>query len=110
MGILFFFRLKDLRQYVKKRSSEKPSFWNRAAGAYVALDKGKHFGLICLWDEIVGAGYFAHELQHFILDYMARRIDVNDTEANEHLAWMAGDMTAQFWTEYYKLHPEKNGN
>ena len=107
INVLFFSRLKDLRKYARKHSTEKSRDLSEAAGCYVGLESKKYFGLICLWEEIVGAGYFAHELQHFVFDYIAREMSDNLSDVNEKLAWMVGDMTAQFWAKYYKLYPEK---
>jgi len=91
INVLFFSRLKDLRKYARKHSTEKSRDLSEAAGCYVGLESKKYFGLICLWEEIVGAGYFSDNL----------------SDVNEKLAWMVGDMTAQFWAKYYKLYPEK---
>jgi hypothetical protein len=75
---------------------------NAITAGYYHACRSRYFGRIGLWRDIMGAGYFAHELQHFIHDYMLDREETN----NEKIAWMAGDLTSQFWTKWYELYPE----
>lgn len=114
VDVFLFKTVRELRRAAKDIS--KKGGWNKCAGAYIGLEKGKQFGVILLWDKLIGAGYFAHELQHFIVDYTYRnklmdQLAKENTEnklsrTSEIIAWMCGEMTCQFWTEYYKLHPE----
>ena len=92
--VVIFDNLKELRKSVKGVFVDNSD----TAGYYYAC-RGRFFGRIGLWKEIVGAGYFAHELQHFIHDYMLGTGVVD----NEKLAWMSGDLTGQFWTRWYEL-------
>jgi len=112
--VVIFHHLKDLRACAKEQSGH--GGWGTAAGAYAGLEKGEYFGAILLWKDIIGAGYFAHELQHFITDYLVRKDlfkpileqDKRFSETSEMLSWICGDMTAQFWAEYYKLYPDED--
>jgi hypothetical protein len=103
-------RLKDLRKAAHGSSVQSAHFWKNALGAYVGNRTKKQFGEIHLWLKMTGAGYWAHELQHFIMDYASGTESpfyVSDPEANERMAWLAGELTAQFWTEFYKKFEEK---
>jgi len=63
----------------------------------------RQFGEIHLWEKLIGAGYFAHELQHFVNHYSQETENYPlDFEANERMAWLVGELTAQFWTKFYK--------
>jgi len=63
----------------------------------VPLPKPK-FGEIHLVLDYFGAGTFAHELQHFILDW----IDTWDLVDNdETICWTVGKMTTEFWNKFY---------
>ena len=44
-----------------------------------------------------GAGVFAHELQHFILDWM----DIWGLGDSEAICMIVGRMTSQFWSMFY---------
>ncbi len=63
----------------------------------------RQWGEIQLWEKLMGAGYFAHELQHFMDDYSGE-VETHplSREADERLAFLAGDLTAQFWTKFYE--------
>jgi len=94
---------KDLRAAAHEHSVESAHFWKQAAGAYVGYLKAGQFGEIHLWEKLIGAGYFAHELQHFINHYLQEtEKHPLDFEANERMAWLAGELTAEFWTKFYK--------
>lgn len=70
---------------------------------YVDVDSGEtivgnKFGEIHLVKDEFGVGIFAHELQHFILDW----IDVYGCEfVNEDICLIVGNMTNKFWTWFY---------
>lgn len=71
-------------------------------GAYVAYPYRKSrglFGEMHLVKKWVGAGYVAHELQHFFYDWLMEQS--RNEETNERQALMAGEITKQFWSEYY---------
>lgn len=54
-----------------------------------------------------GAGVFAHELQHFLSYWYA---DNNWDITGKHFekaAYLAGDLTTEFWTWFYKLKGDK---
>lgn len=73
-------------------------------GAYVAFPGRKKkglFGEIHLLKSIIGAGYVAHEIQHFIYDWYLPNMD--DPDINERMAHLTGEITSNFWTEYYKV-------
>jgi hypothetical protein len=96
--------LKDMRVAAKQVSPNPAGFWKEAAGCYVDIRSKSQFGEIYLWKKMMGAGYVAHEIQHFILAYM----EETETwplspQANERMAWMAGDLMAQFWSKFYEL-------
>ena len=95
--------LKDLRRAAKASSTKSARYWKNALGAYVGVRKGNQFGEIHLWINMLGAGYFAHELQHFMDDFeTATEKQPLDNEANERMAWLAGELTAEFWTKFYE--------
>jgi hypothetical protein len=94
---------KDLRVAAHEHSVESAHFWRTAAGAYVGYMESPQFGEIHLWQKLIGGGYFAHELQHFMNHYSQETENYPlDFEANERMAWLAGDLTNQFWTKFYK--------
>lgn len=101
--------LKDLRAAAKRSSTASAYYWRQAAGAYVGKQvynkagKMRQFGEIHLLEKMIGAGYVAHEMQHFMIHYTeATEVWPLDPEANERIAWIAGDLTAQFWTKFYE--------
>jgi hypothetical protein len=74
-------------------------------GAYVANPaRGKRglFGEIHLVKREIGAGYVAHEIQHFLYDWLLEQKVTKNT--NEKLALLAGHITRDFWVQYYKEH------
>src|SRR5689334_12414394 len=101
---VYIWRTKtELRTAAKAHSSESAHWWKTAAGGYVGARIEKQFGEIHLWQKLIGAGYWAHELQHFMADYTeATESTPLDHEANERMAWLAGDLTAQFWTKFFE--------
>lgn len=95
--------LKDLRRAAKASSTQSARYWKNALGAYVGTRGPRQFGEIHLWEKMIGAGYFAHELQHFMEDYRtATEQKYLDNEANERMAWLAGELTGEFWTKFYE--------
>lgn len=107
LRVVIWKRLKDLRAAARAASSEPARFWRNAAGAYVGVRAPRQFGEIHLWTKWMGAGYFAHELQHFMEDYrFCTEKHPLDDRANERMAYLAGDLTAQFWTKYYEHFQE----
>jgi hypothetical protein len=96
--------LRDLRRAAQKSSTLPARWWKTAAGAYVGVVTKTQFGEIHLWQKLIGAGYFAHELQHFMEDYRTATEGIKplDDEANERMAWLAGELTAEFWTKFYE--------
>ena len=104
--------LKDLRRAARASSTKSARYWKNALGAYVGVRKGNQFGEIHLWINMLGAGYWAHELQHFMMDYATATEPIyyeSDTEANERMAWLAGELTAEFWTKFYERLEMKEG-
>ena len=100
--------LKDLRQAAK--DLDKSWNWNNAAGCYLATRGKNQFGQIHLWRKLMGAGYWAHELHHFMMDYATdteAQDYVFDRKDNERMAFLAGELTGQFWTEFYKTFDVK---
>jgi hypothetical protein len=73
-------------------------------GAYVSCWNGKKtglFGEVHLVKDIIGGGYVAHELQHFIYDYMLWCPTNFSDRLNEKLAKLLGEITNLFWREFY---------
>lgn len=102
--------LKDLRQAAKQSSTRSAHYWKNALGAYVGAVKPRRFGEIHLWIEMIGAGYWAHELQHFMENYrFCTEKHPLDDAANERMAWLAGELTAEFWTKFYEKFEVKPG-
>ena len=64
----------------------------------------RKLGEIHLVEGEFGAGIVAHELQHFIVQYTSRLgWDVMDANGEwETIAYLAGNLTAQFWNEFYQ--------
>lgn len=102
--------VKDLRQAAKQLDTSWN--WNNAAGCYLATRGKNQFGQIHLWQKLMGAGYWAHELHHFMMDYASDTEPQDyafDRAANERMAFLAGELTAQFWIEFYKRFDVKEG-
>lgn len=77
--------LKDLRAAAKRTSGY--GGWGDAAGVYIAAKNKTQFGEIYLWIDLIGGGYWAHELQHFMIDYMESTESFPlDEKANERMA------------------------
>lgn len=112
LRVVIWKHLKDLRTAAHASSLQSVRYWKRAAGAYVGAQRFRpegnrmvcrQFGEIHLWEKLIGAGYFAHELQHFMLHYAEETETLPlDPEANERMAWLAGELTNQFWTKFYE--------
>jgi hypothetical protein len=103
LHVFIWKHVKDLRQAAKALDTSWN--WNNAAGCYLATRGNNQFGQIHLWQKLMGAGYFAHELHHFMLDYSSETESADyvfDRQANERMAWLAGELTAQFWTKFYE--------
>jgi hypothetical protein len=101
--------LKDLRRAAKESSTSSAHYWKNALGAYVGIRGPRQFGEIHLWRKFIGAGYFAHELQHFMENYRFLTEDAwLDDEANERMAYLAGDLTKRFYTRFYKMFDAEN--
>lgn len=103
LRVVIWERLRDLRAAAKEHSEETARFWDEAAGAYVGFRSPGQFGEIHLYAKLLGAGYVAHEIQHFTMDYFLETETLPLTgEANERIAFLAGDITNQFWTKFYE--------
>jgi hypothetical protein len=100
LRVVLWDHLKDLRATARELSGY--GGWRSCAGCYLATRAPREFGQIHLWKKILGGGYFAHELQHFLADYsMETESYPLDTDANERMAFLAGDLTMQFWNQFY---------
>ena len=62
---------------------------------------GNKFGEIHLVENEFGGGIFAHELQHFILDWIDAYGCEFKEEQIEEICLIVGDMTNYFWTWFY---------
>jgi len=76
------------------------------AAAYCGLPSingniGNKFGEIHLVEGEFGGGIFAHELQHFIIDWMGAYNFKYKGKQIEKICLMAGNMTNRFWTWFY---------
>lgn len=73
-------------------------------GAYVAypyrVKRSGLFGEVHLVEGEIGAGYVAHELQHFIFDWSLTQAMTSGL--NERQARLAGEITRDFWNQYTK--------
>ena len=74
---------------------------------YVNVDTGEaivgnKFGEIHLVKGEFGAGIFAHELQHFILDWIDYYGCEFKRDQIEDICLIVGNMTAKFWTWFYE--------
>src|SRR4030067_3415784 len=65
----------------------------------------KFFGEIHLVLNKFGVGIIAHELTHFLLNWM-RAFNITDDEP---LALVAGDMNKKFWNAFYKRYELVDG-
>lgn len=82
-------------------------------GCYIGIPGRKQsglFGEIHLVRDMIGAGYVAHEITHFVYDYLFFSIDKFATIDSERFAKITGDVTNRFWTEFYNRYEEKSGN
>ena len=62
--------------------------------------KTRRVGTLHFYNDGFGAGVFAHELQHFIQDWIeVGGIDTTDPEA---VPTLAGDLTNKFWNWFYE--------
>jgi hypothetical protein len=110
LRVFIWKHVKDLRIAAKKSSERSAHYWKHAAGAYVGRRDTRQFGEIHLWEKFMGAGYWAHELQHFMMDYfLGTETFPIDNEANERMAHLAGELTAEFWTKFYERFEVQSG-
>ncbi len=107
--------VRDLRAAAQKASTRSVYYWRNAAGAYngilVYSRSGRliQFGRVHLWQKMIGGGYVEHEFQHFLHHYTeATEHWPLDPDADERIAYLAGDLTAQFWSQFYDW--ENRGN
>lgn len=56
------------------------------------------FGEIHLVQKEITPGYVAHEIQHFLYDWLQTQSQTSGT--NEKMATLAGEVTRKFWKEY----------
>lgn len=73
-------------------------------GAYAFYPYRKRnglFGEIHLVKPEIGAGYVAHEIQHFLFDWLLGQTMTDKT--NERMATLAGNVTKEFWNEWHKV-------
>lgn len=76
--------------------------WVGADGETTVLTEA--VGTLHFYNNGFGAGVFAHELQHFIQDWISiGGIDTNDPEAAPTLT---GDLTNKFWAWFYDQFEE----
>lgn len=83
-------------------------------GCYLGIEDHKKrglFGEIHLILGEIGAGYVAHELEHFIHDYCCEFVpEIKGRRLGEKVAYVMSDMTTAFWRNFYeKYEVEKNG-
>ena len=65
---------------------------------------GPKYGEIHMELGNIGGGIFAHELQHFVLDYIdTYELDFAG-EDNERICLLVGNMTADFWSQFYEMY------
>ena len=63
----------------------------------------KEFGVISLSLDTITGGIFAHELTHFLIDWVRlNRIDIET--CNEIMANLIGQMTEDFWTIFHSKY------
>ena len=67
-------------------------------------------GFVLLHNGHLGAGYVAHECYHAATYYVGRRegktgSPYDDRELDERIAWIGGQLVADFWSEFYKRNP-----
>lgn len=101
LRVVIWEQVGDLRKNAKQH--DRSLNWSDAAGCYLSLHGNLVFGEIHLWKKLIDRGYFAHELQHFINDYaMETEQFPLDFDANERMAYLAGESTKDFWNKYYE--------
>ena len=64
--------------------------------------KHSEFGIMHFSHKYLGAGCFAHELQHFMFDWISTHLKEVNPRNEEKLAQLADDITRLFWNNYYK--------
>ena len=71
----------------------------------------RKLGEIHLVNGEFGAGVFAHELQHFLVDWIKAMKWTRGLLKKywEDIAYMAGDLTTEFWNNFYENFEEAPG-
>ena len=107
LHVFIWKNVTDLRAAAKQRAGY--GGWGDCAGCYLAVRAKLQFGEIHLWNKLMGAGFWAHEMQHFMNDYSEETEHYPlDPKANERMAFLAGDLTAQFWVKFYERFDVKD--
>jgi hypothetical protein len=65
------------------------------------------FGVMLFSQDRIGAGTVAHEVQHFIFDWIVEHIKKLDWKHDEPLAQLADKVNSTFWRKYYKRVPAR---
>lgn len=78
---------------------------NRIA-SYATFGKRKmrsgEWGVLLFSADELGAGTVAHEVQHFVFDWIVHHIRRLNWKHDEPLAQLADKVNATFWRKYYK--------
>jgi hypothetical protein len=65
------------------------------------------FGEIHLVKDSIGGGYVAHEIAHMGYDWVFTHKSIGSQKQNEAFAYLVGDVTSKFWTEFYKRYEKE---
>ena len=74
---------------------------------YYHKPRGRKFGEFHFYDKGVTAGILAHELTHFICDWIST-FDLDMDRDSEQLAQIAETITRQFWNRFYDVQGYTN--
>ena len=104
------------RQYMKKYHAMHGKSKKTIACYSIFGSRNIHsgsFGQIMFSNDHVSYGTVAHEVQHFIFDWIRTHYKRLAGWQDEYLAQLADRITAEFWTQWYKLYlkqfmPKKN--
>lgn len=106
LGVQFF--IYENRKNLKCAISKYDNV-NGAAGYFTINPFDGNFidAEIHLDISMIGAGYVAHEIQHFVQWWIWRnKLDPMGKD-NENICHIVGEITARFWDKFYELYKEK---
>lgn len=105
LGVQFF--IYKNRKALKKGISKYDNVKNAAGYYTTCYNDGLVYSEIHLDLEIMGSGYVAHEIQHFVQHWIHDNKLKPFKKDWENVAYIAGDLTKDYWARFYELYKEK---